>query len=74
MLIAILVMVIMIWASNIVVGYKTVYEYTDDGVVISEPKVKDFDTLDDAMEYAELRQTGWRGSIGDFYRWKGEEQ
>ena len=33
----------------------------------------EFDSLDDAMEFRELRATGWRGNAGDFYRWKGEE-
>ena len=67
MLIAMLVIVLLIWAQNTVIGYKTVYEYE------TEPKIRDFASLDDAMEYAELRRTGWSGDIDDFYKWKEEE-
>lgn len=74
MIIAILIMGLLLWSQNVVVGYKMVYEYSDDGVTISEPKVKDFDSLEDAMEYAELRDTGWRGSVNEFYKWKYETE
>lgn len=60
-----LVLMVMIWSQNKVVGYSTVYG--------EEPMVKDFESLDDAMEYNELRKTGWQGDINDFYRWKEEE-
>lgn len=33
----------------------------------------EFESLDDAMEFRELRATGWRGNAEDFYRWKEEE-
>lgn len=33
----------------------------------------EFKSLDDAMEFRELRTTGWRGNAEDFYRLKGEE-
>ena len=33
----------------------------------------EFKTLDDAMEYHEMRLTGWKGNAIDFYRWKEEE-
>lgn len=33
----------------------------------------EFDSLDDCMEFRELRQTGWKGNAEDFYRWKEEE-
>ena len=62
---AILVLVLIIWAQNTVIGVKTVYT--------NEPEVRDFDSLDDAMEYAELRKTGWRGDANDFYEWKKED-
>ena len=32
----------------------------------------EFDSIDDCMEFRELRQTGWRGDINDFYKWKSE--
>lgn len=32
-----------------------------------------FDSLDDCMEYRELRQSGWEGDINDFYAWKYTE-
>ena len=67
MILMILVLMVMIWSPNRVVGYTTVYEYRE------EPMVKDFESLDDAMEYNELRKTGWQGDINDFYRWKEEE-
>ena len=33
----------------------------------------EFLSLDDCMEYRELRQTGWKGDAKDFYRWKYDE-
>ena len=33
----------------------------------------EFKSLDDAMEFRELRSTGWKGNADDFYRWKEEE-
>ena len=33
----------------------------------------EFKSLDDCMEFRELRKTGWRGNAEDFYRWKEEE-
>ena len=33
----------------------------------------EFKSLDDCMEFRELRQTGWKGNAQDFYRWKEEE-
>ena len=33
----------------------------------------DFKTLDDAMEFRELRKSGWKGNAIDFYKWKDEE-
>lgn len=62
---AILVMLLIIWAERTVIGVKTVYT--------NEPEEREFDSLDDAMEYADLRKTGWRGSIDDYYKWKEEE-
>lgn len=67
MILAILVIVVMIVSQNTTIGYKMVYEYE------TEPKVSEFESLDDAMEYAELRKTGWKGSIDDFYKWQEEE-
>ena len=46
-------------------------------VTYIEPKPSrnewEFDNLDDAMEYHEMRQSGWRGDIHDYYRWKADE-
>ena len=33
----------------------------------------EFKSLDDCMEFRELRLTGWKGNAEDFYRWKEEE-
>lgn len=33
----------------------------------------DFESLDDAMEFRELRLTGWKGNALDYYKWKEEE-
>lgn len=33
----------------------------------------EFKSLDDAMEFRELRKGGWRGNAQDYYRWKEEE-
>ena len=33
----------------------------------------EFKSLDDCMEFRELRLTGWKGNAEDFYKWKEEE-
>lgn len=33
----------------------------------------EFKSLDDCMEFRELRKSGWRGNAADFYKWKEEE-
>ena len=33
----------------------------------------EFRSVDDCMEFRELRQTGWKGNAEDFYKWKEEE-
>lgn len=33
----------------------------------------EFKSLDDAMEYREMRLSGWKGNAVDFYKLKGEE-
>lgn len=48
--------------SRIKVGEKEMYT----------EKRTEFDTLEDYMEYAELKRTGWRGDIDAFYKWKEE--
>lgn len=41
--------------------------------VMSNTAEWDFKTLDDAMEFRELRLTGWKGNAIDFYKWKEDE-
>lgn len=43
------------------------------GYVCGNTAAWDFKTLDDAMEYRELRLSGWKGNAIDFYKWKEEE-
>lgn len=62
---AILVMLLIIWAERTVIGVKTVYT--------NEPEVREFENVDDAMEYAELCKTEWRGGADDYYKWKEEK-
>lgn len=33
----------------------------------------DFKTLDDAMEFRDMRKSGWKGNAIDYYKWKEEE-
>lgn len=33
----------------------------------------EFESLEDIMEFRELRKGGWRGNAEDYYRWKEEE-
>ena len=33
----------------------------------------EFKSLDDAMEFREMRLSGWKGNAVDFYKLKGEE-
>lgn len=58
----IIIMVIITILSKIKVGEKVMYTETRT----------EFETLDDYMEYLELKRTGWRGNIDDFYKWKTE--
>lgn len=67
MIIAFIILGFVLWSQTKVIGYAVTSGLT------TEYTVKDFDSLDDAMEYSELIQTGWHGSITDFYKWKGEE-
>ena len=67
MIIAFIIFGLVLWSQTKVIGYAVSAEPS------TEYLVKDFDSLDDAMEYSELLQTGWYGSITDFYKWKGEE-
>lgn len=64
MLEAIIVILLVHWLQKIVVGYKVIYEPKPDD---NEPKTWQFKSLDDAMEYAELRKGGWEGDINDYY-------
>lgn len=32
----------------------------------------EFRSLDDAMEYREMRLSGWKGNAKDYYEWKEE--
>ena len=32
----------------------------------------EFKSLEDAMDFRELRQTGWRGNAEDYYKWREE--
>lgn len=34
----------------------------------------EFKSIDDAMDFRELRKTGWRGNAEDFYKLKEEEE
>ena len=65
----IIVMVIIDILCKWNVGYKTIEPREDQ----PEPKAYEFDSLDDAMEYAELRRTGWKGDAKKFYEWKYDE-
>lgn len=33
----------------------------------------EFESVDDAMEFRELRKGGWRGNADDYYKWKSED-
>lgn len=33
----------------------------------------EFESVDDCFEFRELRQSGWRGGVKEFYEWKNEE-
>jgi hypothetical protein len=64
-----------------VVGEKECYEEKpqrnvyDNGT--AEAYIKnnswEFKSLDDCMEFRELRLAGWKGNAEDFYKWKEEE-
>lgn len=65
MLAILFAIIILVWGSRTIVGYKYIYT--------NEPAVGEFEDLDDAMEYAELRKTGWKGGVNEYYKWKEEE-
>lgn len=46
---------------------------TPKAYVLNNSAEWEFDNLDDAMEYKEMRMSGWKGNAIDFYKWKGEE-
>lgn len=73
-----ILMAILMILSKIPVGEATPdeeYNPYDNGtadVYIKHDSWK-FKSVEDCMEFRELRATGWRGNADDFYRWKEEE-
>jgi hypothetical protein len=77
----IILMVVLDILAKIIVGEKECYEEEpkrnayDNGS--AEAYIKnnswEFKSLDDCMEFRELRLTGWKGNAEDFYKWKEEE-
>ena len=77
----ILLMIVLDILSKIIVGEKE--------CVTEEPKRNNYDngtaeayinnnqwefkSLDDCMEFRELRLTGWKGNAEDFYKWKEDK-
>ena len=63
--------------SNIQIGKAKIQKTESADSEVKEKfianKSWEFKTLDDCMEFRELRQTGWKGNAEDFYRWKEEE-
>lgn len=62
------------------VGTKELITYTtkeepvpSKAYVLGNQAEWEFDNLDDAMEYREMRLSGWKGNAVDFYKLKGEE-
>ena len=63
--------------QKIPVGKAKVYKFDPYDNGTREKFVLDhryeFLSLDDCMEYRELRQSGWKGDAEDFYRWKYDD-
>ena len=71
MILMITVIAFLLWAGRTPVGVKVYADVPSHSVF--DPIVGDFKTLEDAMDYAELRKTGWRGTVKDFYEWQENE-
>lgn len=73
----VLLMVVLSILMRISVGEPQEPEYNpyDNGTAeaYTLDKSWEFKSLDDCMEFRELRKSGWRGNAEDFYRWKEEE-
>ena len=69
----IIMMLIITVLSKIPVGTVEVNERPRTEYTHKDNPAYDFKSLDDAMEYRELRATGWKGNAIDYYRWKEEE-
>lgn len=78
----ILLMIVLEVLTKIVVGEKECWTEVDAGVDATDNGTKEafvlnnaweFKSLDDCMEFRELRRSGWRGNAIDFYKWKEEE-
>ena len=73
------IVIILSILSKVAVGepYIEVYEFNPYDNGVPDKAVLDhaweFKSLDDCMEFRELRLTGWKGNAEDFYRWKEEE-
>ena len=73
------IVIILSILSKVTVGesYIEVYEFNPYDNGVPDKAVLDhaweFKSLDDCMEFRELRLTGWKGNAEDFYRWKEEE-
>ena len=66
------------WAQTVVIGPAE----TADTAKLQENGTKElymlnnawqFESIDDCMDFRELRKKGWRGSAQDFYALKNEE-
>ena len=60
------------------VGTKEIITYTPQekpgkAYVLGNTAEYEFKSLDDAMEFREMRLSGWKGNAIDFYKWKEEE-
>lgn len=72
-----LLLIFLLLMQKIRIGKSNVYKIDPYDNGTKEKFVLDhgyeFLSLDDCMEYRELRQTGWKGDAKDFYLWKYDD-
>ncbi len=73
------IVIILAWASRTPVGEPYI-EWNNSDPRNNGTKEKfvldhawEFESVEDCMEFRELRQTGWKGNASDFYKWREEE-
>ena len=66
----IILMIILDILMKIKVGEKVQVTEREEEPNVNDISCYQFESLDDCMEYGEMRRNGYKGTIFDYYEWK----